>query len=99
MNSQLQRYLYNKSAELQFQESHNNEQLKEVGLANDARIKPIQEIHYNETTKNYSELRDIASAWQSDKKASNLVSTFLFIFNSYHFLHFSSAINFIICYI
>ena len=28
--------LYEKSVELQFQESHNNEKLKEVGIANDA---------------------------------------------------------------
>ena len=45
INSQLQRYLYYKAEELQFQESHKNEQLKEVVLANDARIKAIQEIN------------------------------------------------------
>ena len=99
MNSQMQRYLYEQAAELQFQGSHNNEQLKEVGLANDARIKAIQDIHSAEMTKNNSELRDIASARQSDKKASNPVSTFYVILNSYHLLHFSSAIHFLICYI
>ena len=50
MNYQLQRDLYKNLAELQFQESHKNEQLKEVGLANDNRIKEIQEIHYADTT-------------------------------------------------
>ena len=39
MNSQLQRDLYDKAAEMQFQEVHNNEQLKELGLANNDRIK------------------------------------------------------------
>ena len=41
MNYQLQQDLYKKAVELKFQESHNNEQLKEVGLANDSRIKAI----------------------------------------------------------
>ena len=45
MNYQLQQDLYDKAAELNFQESHNNEQLKEVVLANDAWIKSIQEIN------------------------------------------------------
>ena len=42
MNSQLQQDLYNKIEELNFQEAHNNEQLKEVGLDNDTQIKAIQ---------------------------------------------------------
>ena len=41
MNSQLQRYLYDKAEELQFQESQKDEKLKEVGLYNDAQIKGI----------------------------------------------------------
>ena len=79
MNSQLQRYLYKKAAELQFQESHNNEQLKEVVIANDARIKTIHKINYADMTKKNSDLRDITSDRQSDTKASNLVSTFYVI--------------------
>ena len=79
MNSQLQQEIYDKAADLQFQESHNNEQLKEVGQANEAWIKSIQEIHSSEMTKKNSELRDIASTRQSDKKGSNLVSTFYVI--------------------
>ena len=71
--------LYEKSVELQFQESHNNEKLKEVGIANDAWLKAIQEIQYADVTKENSDLRDIASARQSDKKTSNLVRTFYFI--------------------
>ena len=67
---------------MQFQESHNNEQLKEVGLDNSARIKVIQEIHSAEMTKNNSELRDITSDRQSNKKASNPVITFYIIDNS-----------------
>ena len=69
MNSQLQQDLYNKSEELQFQESHNNEQLNKVGLANDAWIKSIQEIHSAEMTKRNSDLRYIAWAWKSDKNS------------------------------
>ena len=68
MNPQLQRDLYYKASELHFQESHNNEQLKKVGLANDACIREIQEINSAEMTRNNSELRDIALAWQSDKR-------------------------------
>ena len=67
MNSQLQRYLYDKAEELQFQESHKNEQLKEVGLANNAQIKEIQERHSDKITKKNSNLRDIASDRKSDK--------------------------------
>ena len=65
---------------MKFQESHNNEQLKCVNLANDSRIKEIQEIHSAYMTKNNSELSDIALARQSDKKASNPVSTFYVIY-------------------
>ena len=79
MNSQLQQYLYNKAIELKFQESHKNEQLKDVVLDNDARIKEIQEIHSAYMTKNNSELSNIALAWQYDKKASNPVSIFCVI--------------------
>ena len=50
-----------------------------MGLANDARIKVIQEIHYDDTTKKNYEERDTASAWHSDKNSSNLVSTFYVI--------------------
>ena len=63
MNFQLHRDLYKKAEELQFQESHNNEQFKEVGLANDARIKAIKNIDSAEMTKKNSEMRDIVSAW------------------------------------
>ena len=69
MNYELQRYLYYKTAELQFQDSHNNELLKEVGLSNDARIKAIQEIHSAEMTNMNSKLRYIASSRKPDKKA------------------------------
>ena len=79
MKYQLQQYLYDKATELQFQESHNNKHLKEMGLYTDSQVKVIQEINSAETTKNNSELREIASARQSDKKASNLVSTFYVI--------------------
>ena len=79
MNSQLQQDLYEKASELHFQELYNNEQLTEVLIANDTRIKSIQDIHSAEMTKQNSELRDITSAWQSDKNASNLVSTFYVI--------------------
>ena len=48
-------------------------------LANDARIKAIQEINYAEMTKKNYYLRDIALTWKYDKKASNLVSTFYVI--------------------
>ena len=99
MNSQLQWYIYNQAAELQFQDSYNNEQLKGVSIANDARIKAIQEIHYNDMTKKNSDLKDIASAQKSDKKVSNLVITVYVIFNLYHLLHFSYAIHDLICYI
>ena len=47
-----------------------------MGLDNYARIKEIQEIHSTEIIKKNSELRYIVSVCQSDKKASNLVSTF-----------------------
>ena len=60
MNSQLQRDVYKKAAELQFQESRNNEQSKDVGLYNDAHKKAIQEINSAEMNRNNSELRDIA---------------------------------------
>ena len=45
-----------------------------MGLVKNARIKAIQEIHSTEMTKKDFDLRDIALAQQSDKKASNLVS-------------------------
>ena len=80
MNYQLHQDLYDKAAELQFQESHNNEQFKEVGLANNSRIKAIQEIYSSGMNKRNPELRHIASARQSDKKASNLVSKFYVIY-------------------
>ena len=51
-----------------------------MGLDDNARIKKIQEIHSDYMTKNNSELSDIALAWQSDKKASNPVSTFYVIY-------------------
>ena len=41
MNYQLQQDIYDKAVEMKFQDSHNNEQLKEVGPANDSRIKGI----------------------------------------------------------
>ena len=95
MNYQLKPYLYYKAAYLQFQESHKNEQLKGVGLSNDAWIKSIQEIHSAEMTKKNSELRDIALAQQSDKKASNLVSKFYVIDQSLT----RTVIHYIICFI
>ena len=80
MNYQLQQDLYYKALEMKFQESHNNEQLKEVGLDNESWIKVIQEIQSAAITKKNSELRDIALDPQSDKNSSNPVSTFYVIY-------------------
>ena len=66
-----------------------------MGLDNDARIKEIQEINSAYMTKNNSELSDIALAWQSDKKASNLVSEFYVIDQSLT----RTVIHYIICFI
>ena len=50
-----------------------------MGLDNNTRIKEIQEIYCDYITKNNFELSDIALSRQSDKKASNLMSTFYII--------------------
>ena len=60
-------------------------------LANEDRIKTIQEKHSAATPKKNSDLRDIVSARHYDKKVSNLVSKFYVIDPSLTRTNFSTS--------